>query len=80
MRRQGLPTDKHFVYWLAAALLIMSVSLANAALIAVVASMITVVQLIVIALTVALIDGGVLITVWQMSGVNERLVATPGSK
>jgi len=66
MKRQVLPTGNRLLYWLAGSLLIMSVSLADAALIAVVASLITVVQLIVIAFTVALIDSGVFITAWQM--------------
>jgi uncharacterized membrane protein len=66
MYRQVLPTGDQLLYWLVAALLIISASLVDAALIAVVASLITVIQLIAIALTVALIDGGVFITAWQM--------------
>jgi hypothetical protein len=66
MNGQVLSTDNRLLYWLVAALLIVSVSLADAALVAEVASLITVVQLIIIAFTVALIDGGVFITAWQM--------------
>ena len=70
MNRKALPTGNQLLYWLVAALLIISVSLADAALVAAVASLITVVQLIVIAFTVALIDGGVFVTAWQMRRLN----------
>jgi hypothetical protein len=66
MNRQTSQTGNQLLYWLVAALLIISVSLADAALVAVVASLITAIQLMVIAFTVVLIDGGVLITAWQM--------------
>jgi hypothetical protein len=66
MTPQVLPTGNQLLYWLVAALLIISVSLADAALVGVVASLITVAHLIVIAFTIALIDGGVFITAWQM--------------
>ena len=66
MNIEILPTSNQLLYWLVAALLIISVSLGDAALIAEVASVTTVVQLGVIAFTVALIDGGVFVTAWQM--------------
>jgi hypothetical protein len=66
MTRQTFPAGNQLLYWLVAALLIISVSIADAALVAVVASAITVAQLIVIAFTIALIDGGVFFTAWQM--------------
>jgi TctA family transporter len=66
MNKQVVQKNNQLLYGLIAALLIMSVSLVDAALIAVVASLITVVQLIVVAFTVALIDGGVFVTAWQM--------------
>jgi hypothetical protein len=66
MKKQVLQKDNQLLYWLIAALLIISASLVDAALIAVVASLITVVQLLVIAFTVAVIDGGVFVTAWQM--------------
>jgi hypothetical protein len=69
MSRQASKTGSNSVYWLFSVLLIMTVGLADAALIAAVSSLITVVQLMVIAFTVALIDGGVFITARQMSQV-----------
>ena len=65
MNRQTSDTSSHVAFWLVAALLIMNVALADAAVIAAVSSVITVMQLVVIAYTAALIDCGVLITAWQ---------------
>ena len=63
---KGLQRGYHLLNWLVAALLIMSVSLADGALIALVASLVTVAHMIVIAFTVVLIDGGMFVTAWQM--------------
>jgi len=56
----------HLLYWIVAVLLIVSVGLADAGIVALSASLVTFVQLAVFALTVALIDGGVFFTAWLM--------------
>ena len=66
MNKQMSQESDHLLYWIVAVLLIVSVGLADAGIVALSASLITFAQLAVFALTVALIDSGVFFTAWLM--------------
>jgi hypothetical protein len=58
--------NDHLVCWIAIALLVISFTLGDAAIIAACASLITIGQLVACAVLFALVSSGLLFTVWQM--------------
>jgi hypothetical protein len=66
VKKQVSQESDHLLYWIVAVLLIVSVGLADAGIVALSASLVTVVQLAMFVLTVALIDSGVVFTAWLM--------------